>query len=70
MDKLYREWSDTRSGILAKHWPIRCQEIISLALEDFFEKALYSTGDLPLAECLATAVVGLSFLPISRQHGG
>lgn len=70
MDKLYREWADTRAGIPEKHWQIRCQEITGLDLEDFFQKALYSTEDLPLAECLATAGVGLTFLPLPRQHGG
>ncbi|MGQ4040962.1 M61 family metallopeptidase, partial [Neisseria meningitidis] len=70
MDKLYREWRDTHSGIPEKHWQIRCQEITGLDLEDFFQKALYSTEDLPLAECLATAGVGLTFLPLPRQHGG
>ncbi|WP_411980796.1 hypothetical protein, partial [Streptococcus pneumoniae] len=43
MDKLYREWRDTHSGIPEKHWQIRCQEITGLDLEDFFQKALYST---------------------------
>lgn len=38
MDKLYREWRDTHSGIPEKHWQIRCQEITGLDLEDFFQK--------------------------------
>lgn len=70
MDKLYREWRDTHSGIPEKHWQIRCQEITGLDLTDFFQTALYSTEDLPLAECLATAGVKLTFLQLPRQHGG
>lgn len=70
MDKLYREWRDTHSGIPEKHWQIRCQEITGLDLTDFFQTALYSTEDLPLAECLATTGVKLTFLPLPRQHGG
>lgn len=70
MDELYREWADTRMGIPEKHWQIRCQEITGLDLEDFFQKALYSTENLPLAECLSTVGVELAFLPLPRQHGG
>lgn len=41
-----------------------------LGFDRFFQTALYSTEDLPLAECLATTGVKLTFLPLPRQHGG
>ena len=39
-------------------------------LEDFFQTALYSTRNLPLAECLATAGVALTWCALPRSHGG
>ena len=53
-----------------KHWQSRCQEMTGLDLEAFFQTALYSTEDLPLAECLQSVGVKLDFIPLPRQHGG
>ena len=70
MRQHYRDWCATRQGIPEKQWQVRCQEIIGLNLEDFFQTALYSTRDLPLAECLATAGVVLTWYSLPRSHGG
>ena len=70
MRQHYRDWCATRQGIPEKQWQVRCQEIIGLNLEDFFQMALYSTRDLPLAECLATAGVVLTWYSLPRSHGG
>ena len=70
MRQHYRDWCATRQGIPEKQWQVRCQEITGLNLEDFFQTALYSTRDLPLAECLATAGVVLTWCALPRSHGG
>ena len=66
----YLDWCATRQGIPEKQWQVRCQEITGLNLEDFFQTALYSTRDLPLAECLATAGVALTWRALPSSHGG
>ncbi|MDO5059410.1 MAG: M61 family peptidase [Neisseria sp.] len=70
MQQLYRDWLAEGEGIEEGHWQIRCQEISGLDLSDFFQTALYSTQDLPLAECLAAAGVELRFAALPRSHGG
>ena len=70
MRRHYRDWRATRQGIPEKQWQARCQEITGLDLEDFFQTALYSTRDLPLAECLAAAGVNLTWHALPRSHGG
>lgn len=70
MQQHYRDWCNTHQGIPEKHWQTRCQEITGLDLETFFQTALYSTDDLPLAECLQSVGVKLDFIPLPRQHGG
>ena len=70
MQQHYRDWCNTHQGIPEKHWQTRCQEMTGLDLETFFQTALYSTDDLPLAECLQSIGVKLDFIPLPRQHGG
>ena len=63
MQQHYRDWCNTHQGIPEKHWQTRCQEMTGLDLETFFQTALYSTDDLPLAECLQSVGVKLDFIP-------
>lgn len=70
MQQHYRDWLDTRSGIPEKQWQVRCQTFTGLDLEDFFQTALYTTADLPLAESLATIGIGLQWQAQPRSHGG
>ena len=70
MQQHYLDWCNTHQGIPEKHWQSRCQEMTGLDLETFFQTALYSTDDLPLAECLQSVGVKLDFIPLPRQHGG
>ena len=70
MQQHYRDWCNTHQGIPEKHWQTRCQEMTGLDLETFFQTALYSTEDLPFAECLQSVGVKLDFIPLPRQHGG
>ena len=70
MQQHYRDWCNTHQGIPEKHWQTRCQEMTGLDLATFFQTALYSTEDLPLAECLQSIGVKLDFIPLPRQHGG
>ncbi|MDO4696194.1 MAG: M61 family peptidase [Neisseria sp.] len=70
MRQLYRDWLDTGLGIEEKQWQVRCREITGLDLSDFFQTALYSTEDLPLADCLAEFGIELTFAALPRSHGG
>ncbi|MDO4998313.1 MAG: PDZ domain-containing protein [Neisseria sp.] len=70
MRVLYQDWVNTGEGIAEKQWQVRCQEITGLNLQDFFELALYSTQDSPLAECLASVGVDLQWHALPRSHGG
>ncbi|WP_416191986.1 M61 family metallopeptidase [Neisseria sp. CCUG12390] len=70
MQQHYRDWQNTGKGIPEQQWQIRCQEITGLDLASFFQTALYSTDDLPLKECLASAGVTLDWQPLPRNHGG
>ncbi|MCP1659161.1 M61 family metallopeptidase [Neisseria perflava] len=70
MQQHYRDWIATRQGIPEKQWQVRCQDLTGLDLHDFFQTALYSTDDLPLAEYLASVGIELSWQPLPRSHGG
>ncbi|ASK27562.1 M61 family metallopeptidase [Neisseria chenwenguii] len=70
MQQHYRDWLATRRGIPEQQWQVRCQAITGLDLNDFFQTALYSTRDLPLAETLATAGVRLTWHALPRSHNG
>lgn len=70
MQTLYQDWCRTRAGIPEKHWQTRCQEITGLNLQDFFQTALYSTQELPLETCLASAGIHLQWHALPRSHGG
>ena len=68
--QLYHDWLATQRGIEEQQWQTRCQEITGLNLADFFQTALYTTNDLPLADCLHTVGIGLQYAPLPRSHGG
>ncbi|ATD64403.1 M61 family metallopeptidase [Neisseria weixii] len=70
MQQHYRDWINTGQGIPEKQWQVRCRQITGLDLQSFFQTALYSTGDLPLQECLAHVGVALDWQPLPRSHGG
>lgn len=70
MAQLYTDWQRYRYGIAEGVWQTHAQTITGLDLHDFFQAALYGTGDLPLAECLAAAGVELRWLPEYRECGG
>ena len=70
MRQLYRDWLATQRGIEEQQWQTRCQEITGLDLADFFQMALYTTDELPLADCLHTVGIGLQYAPLPRSHGG
>lgn len=70
MRQHYRDWLESGKGIPEQQWQARCQTITGLDLEEFFQTALYSTADLPLQECLASAGVRLNWQPLPRSHGG
>ena len=70
MQQHYRDWCTTRQGIPEQQWQARCQAFTGLDLNDFFQTALYSTDDLPLAECLAEVGITLHWQPLPRSHGG
>lgn len=70
MQQHYRDWCETRQGIPEQHWQTRCQQITGLDLNRFFQTALYSTEDLPLAECLESAGITLQWQALPRSHGG
>lgn len=61
MQQHYRDWCASRSGIPEGQWQARCQAFTGLDLHDFFQTALYSTQELPLAECLAHAGIRLDW---------
>lgn len=70
MQQHYRDWLASGKGIPEQQWQARCQALTGLDLQDFFQTALYSTDDLPLAECLAGAGVSLTWHALPRSHGG
>ncbi|OSI06885.1 peptidase M61 [Neisseria animaloris] len=70
MQQLYLDWQETRQGIPEKQWQVRCQQITGLDLEEFFQMALYSTEDLPLATCLEKTGLALHWQAAPRHHGG
>lgn len=70
MQELYRDWCNTKRGIAEGAWQMRCQDITGLDLNSFFQTALYSTEDLPLAQCLKTVGLNLSWHALPRSHGG
>ena len=70
MQQHYRDWLATREGIPEQQWQARCQAITGLDLHAFFQTALYSTDDLPLAKCLSSAGIALQWQAAARSHGG
>ena len=70
MRQHYLDWLATGKGIPEQQWQTRCQAATGLDLQDFFQTALYSTDDLPLAECLESAGVSLTWHALPRSHGG
>lgn len=70
MRGLYRKWRESQQGIAEQEWQILAQEITQLNLNDFFEKALYTTEDLPLEHALKELGVELKWFAHNRQHQG
>lgn len=70
MRQLYADWLDTRTGLAEGEWQERAQTITGLDLQDFFQAALYSTAELPLADCLKKVGIELRWLPAPRSSTG
>lgn len=70
MRQLYADWTATGQGLAEGGWQWRAGEITGLDLQDFFQAALYSTTELPLASCLNTVGIDLAWLPENRQSAG
>nr|WP_253339732.1 PDZ domain-containing protein [Neisseria sp. HSC-16F19] len=70
MRALYQDFLNHGTPLPEGAWQQRAEEITGLDLRDFFQAALYSTADLPLAETLHDWGITLSWQPLPRSHGG
>lgn len=70
MQGLYQDWLDHRTPLPEGRWESFAQTLTGLDLQDFFDQAIRSTADLPLADSLAYGGVHLEWLPLPRSHGG
>lgn len=70
MQALYQDWLDHRTPLPEGRWESFAQGLTGLDLQDFFDHAIRSTAELPLADSLALGGVRLSWLPLPRSHGG
>lgn len=70
MHSLYQQYLADGKGIDEQQWQQLCQTITGIALDDFFHQALYTTADLPLAECLANIGIQLDWQSQPFSHGG
>ena len=65
MRLLWQRYGQTGSGVPERAIQAAAEEIAGQPLTDFFDRALYSTEDLPLAELLADYGVQLNWRPPS-----
>ena len=70
MQQLYARCRATGKGTDEGQWQQLAQEFTQLDLHDFFQRALYSTEDLPTAECLKQAGLALHWLPAPASEAG
>ena len=70
MQQLYARYRTTGKGTDEGQWQQLAQEFTQLDLHDFFQRALYSTEDLPTAECLKQAGLTLHWLPAPASETG
>ena len=70
MQQLYARYRATGKGTDEGQWQQLAQEFTQLDLHDFFQRALYSTEDLPTAECLKQAGLALHWLPAPASETG
>ena len=71
MQGLYRHYLATGQGLAEGEWEQYAESLTRLDLKNFFDLAIRSTAELPLAEYLQTIGVTLRWLPSERgQFGG
>lgn len=69
MQTLYQYYLDTGNGTQEGEWQHLASQITNLNLIDFFNNQLHTTQNLPLALCLETVGLKLTWLPESRSNG-
>lgn len=70
MQALYQNWLNTGKGLSENEWQQFAETVTRIELKDFFQTALFSTSDLPLASCLKSAGIELQWHHAARNHGG
>ena len=70
MQSLYLDWCHHGQGLAENQWQQHAQALTGIDLSNFFQRALHSTEPLPLAECLTTAGIELSWQASERNIGG
>lgn len=63
MRALWQRFGLTGKGVTETHIQQICEELVGKSLSDFFDQALYSTQDLPIAELLAQTGVKMLVRP-------
>lgn len=70
MQALYQDVLKHGGPLPEGAWQQRAQALTGLDLHDFFQAALYSTADLPLAQTLHDFGITLAWRALPRSHGG
>lgn len=69
MNHLFARYNATGQGTHEGQWEILASEFTQLTLQDFFQRGLHSTEELPLEICLAAGGLELMWLPQNRTSG-
>ncbi|MBP6863484.1 MAG: M61 family metallopeptidase [Neisseriaceae bacterium] len=70
MRALYADFEARGRGVTEAEWQAMAMAVTGLDLSDYFERALYSTDDLPLSELLAQHAVSLTWHAMPEQEPG